>query len=103
MPPSGPTSEVLVAQTTAPADAAALEACEATNGRLVVVADHHPEGGLGAAVLQGLVMAQTPSTKLAHLAVRHRPISGSTAELLDFEGISSHHIETAALALLGRA
>jgi transketolase len=79
-----------------------LEACEATQGRLVVVEDHRPEGGLGAALCQLISANGASPTEIAHLAVRKLPISGTSAELLDFEGISAVHVEEAAKVLVGR-
>lgn len=76
-----------------------LAASEATGGRLVVAEDHRPEGGLGAAVALALSAAGA-STRIAHLAVRVLPTSGTSAEQLDFAGISARRIEAAARTLL---
>ncbi len=85
-----------------PADAATLlAAAEATGGRLVVAEDHHPEGGLGAAVLDALTGAGRIDLALAHLAVREMPGSGTPAELLGGSGIDAAHIADAARGLLG--
>jgi transketolase len=46
-----------------------LPAVGATGDRLVVVEDHHPEGGIGAVVLQALSAAGHPAA-ITHLAVR---------------------------------
>lgn len=84
-----------------PVDAATLAAAaRATQGRLVVAEDHHPEGGLGSAVADALLAARVPRLRLSHLAVRKMPGSGTTAELLDAAGISARHIEAAAKELL---
>ncbi|MFE6555745.1 transketolase [Streptomyces sp. NPDC057746] len=84
-----------------PVDAATLAAAaHATQGRLVVAEDHHPEGGLGSAVADALLAARVPQLRLSHLAVRKMPGSGTTAELLDAAGISARHIEAAAKELL---
>src|SRR5581483_6727693 len=57
-----------------PVDLATLTAAAAaTNGRFVVAEDHHPEGGLGAAVLDALVSPAGPRLHWAHLAVRDMP------------------------------
>jgi transketolase len=70
-----------------------------TGGRLVVVEDHYPEGGLGAAVLEALArMRLTP--RVAHLAVRDRPGSGAPDELLAAAGIDAASIVEAARALV---
>ena len=84
-----------------PADTATLAAAAAaTGGRLVVAEDHHPEGGLGAAVLDALTGAGRADLAVAHLAVREMPGSGTPRELLDASGISASHIADAARGLL---
>ncbi|MET8965620.1 transketolase [Streptomyces sp. NPDC004074] len=77
-----------------------VAAARATQGRLVVAEDHHPEGGLGSAVAAALLAARVPQLRLSHLAVRKMPGSGTTAELLDAAGISARHIDAAAKELL---
>ena len=74
------------------------EAARVTNGRLVVVEDHYPEGGIGAAVLEAL--AGDPPVRLAHLAVKELPESGKPEELMNAAGISSRHIVAAATKLV---
>jgi transketolase len=84
-----------------PADAATLaEAAAATGGRLVIAEDHHPEGGLGAAVLDALTGAGRAELSVAHLAVRELPGSGTTGELLAEAGIDADGIARAARRLL---
>jgi len=84
-----------------PVDAATLtEAAAATGGRLVLVEDHHPEGGLGSAVVGALTGAGRIELAVTHLAVREMPGSGTTAELLDAAGIDAAHIAAAARTLL---
>jgi transketolase len=73
------------------------EAARVTKGRLVVVEDHYPEGGLGAAVLEAL--AEDPPIRMAHLAVKGLPESGKPEELMNAAGISSRHIVAAATKL----
>src|SRR5947209_2859957 len=73
------------------------EAARATRGRLVVVEDHYPEGGLAGAVLEAL--AADPPVRLVHLAVRELPTSGKPEELMNAAGISSKHIVAAATKL----
>jgi transketolase len=81
-----------------PLDGATLrEAAADTGGRLLVVEDHHPEGGLGSAVMEELAAERC---RIAHLAVSNLPGSGSTAELLDDVGISARHIVNAAEGLV---
>ncbi|MBO0713719.1 MAG: transketolase [Acidimicrobiales bacterium] len=73
-----------------PVDGVTLrEAVADTGGRLVVVEDHHPEGGLGSAVMEELARERC---RIEHLAVSDLPGSGTTAELLDRAGISARHI-----------
>ncbi|MGW5590980.1 transketolase [Streptomyces sp. NPDC003857] len=94
-------SRVIDLYSVKPVDAATLAAAaRATQGRLVVAEDHHPEGGLGSAVADALLAARVPQLRLSHLAVRKMPGSGTTAELLDAAGISARHIEAAAKELL---
>ena len=86
-----------------PLDTATLAAAAtATGGRVVVVEDHSPAGGLGEAVIAGLVEAGVASLQVTHLAVRSLSSSGTPAELLDMAGISSPHVVAAAKVLLGR-
>ncbi|GAA1840948.1 transketolase [Asanoa iriomotensis] len=83
-----------------PIDTATLrDAVAATDGRIVVVEDHHPEGGLGSAVADALLAAGAPTLRFTHLAVRELPGSGSTAEQLGAEGIDADTIAGAARAL----
>jgi transketolase len=77
-----------------------IEAADATAGRLVVVEDHYPAGGLGGAVLEALNDAGHP-VRITHLAVRGLPGSGTPAELMDAAGISATQVVQAARDLLG--
>ncbi|MFI5282773.1 MAG: transketolase [Candidatus Dormibacterales bacterium] len=74
------------------------EAVTATKGRLVIVEDHYPEGGIGAAVMEAL--AHDGATRIAHLAVSGLPGSGKPEELMNAAGISSRHIVAAATKLI---
>ncbi|HAF20840.1 MAG TPA: transketolase, partial [Chloroflexi bacterium] len=74
------------------------EAARATKGRFVIVEDHYPEGGLGAAVLEAF--AAEDSLHVAHLAVKGLPTSGKPEELMNAAGISARHIVAAATKLL---
>jgi transketolase len=86
-----------------PIDIATLTAAAAaTGGRLVLVEDHHPEGGLGAAVLDALTGEGRTELDIAHLAVRIMPGSGTGEELLNEAGISANHIADAARGLLAK-
>jgi len=64
-----------------PIDAATLAAAARETGKLVVVEDHWPEGGLGEAVLAALA-ARGVSCEFRHLAVQDMPHSGKPDELL---------------------
>jgi transketolase len=74
-------------------------AAAATGGRIVVAEDHHPEGGLGSAVVDALTAAGRAELSVVHLAVREMPGSGTPAELLDSAGIDAAHIAAAARGL----
>jgi transketolase len=77
-----------------------VTAVAATNGRLIVAEDHHPEGGLGSAVADALLNAGPQKVWLTHLAVREMPGSGTPEELLAESGIDAAHIAAAARDLL---
>jgi transketolase len=81
-------------------DATLAEAAAATSGRVVVAEDHHPEGGLGSAVMASLVGSQQSNLQVAHLAVRAMPGSGTGAELMAWAGIDADHIAAAARELV---
>jgi transketolase len=84
-----------------PLDAETLAAAaEATQGRLVTVEDHWPEGGLGDAVAAVLASTEDPP-RVVKLAVREMPGSGKPAELLAAAGIDAEHIAAAAHRLVG--
>jgi transketolase len=76
------------------------EAARVTKGRFVIVEDHYPEGGLGAAVLEAF--APEDGIHVAHLAVKSLPGSGKPEELMNAAGISSKHIVAAATKLLAK-
>ncbi|MFF8914034.1 transketolase [Streptomyces sp. NPDC015032] len=84
-----------------PLDFDTLARAARETGALVLVEDHHPEGGIGEAVLSALA-AQRLAPAVAHLAVRNLPGSGTTSELLDAAGISRTHIVRTAQDLAGR-
>jgi transketolase len=98
----GVSARVIDLYSVKPVDTATLAAAAAaTGGRLVLVEDHHPEGGLGSAVIDALTAAGRTELAVVHLAVRELPGSGTSAELLDAAGISADHITAAARQLLG--
>ena len=76
------------------------KAVRETGGRLVVVEDHWTEGGLGDAVVAGLVGLGVKDIALRHLAVHEMPSSGKPAELLEAAGIAARDIAAAVRALL---
>ncbi len=83
-----------------PVDTQALiTAADATRGRLVVVEDHYPAGGIGGAVLEALSDAGHPA-RIVHLAVRSLPGSGTPPELMEAAGISAAWVVQAARQLL---
>ena len=83
-----------------PIDTPTLVRAARDTGRFVLVEDHHPEGGLGSAVLGALAEAGPLEVSVASLAVRDLPGSGTTEELLDAAGISAPHIADSARSLL---
>ncbi|MEV8515222.1 transketolase [Dactylosporangium sp. NPDC051484] len=97
----GITARVIDAYCVKPIDSAALAAAaSATGGRIVVAEDHHPEGGLGSAVIDSLVAGGSTGLRITHLAVRDMPGSGSPEELLAWAGIDAEHITAAARHLV---
>jgi transketolase len=82
-----------------PIDGATLAAAARETGRLVVVEDHWPEGGLGDAVLAALA-EEGVTCEFRHLAIREMPRSGKPDELLAAYGIDAAAIAAAARALV---
>jgi transketolase len=78
-----------------PIDGATLAAAARETGKLVIVEDHWPEGGLGEAVLAALA-EHGASAEIRHLAVREMPRSGKPDELLHAFGIDADAIVEAA-------
>lgn len=94
-------ARVLDCYSVKPIDAATVsEAVTVTSGRIVVAEDHHPEGGLGSAVIESLASGGHTQFQIAHLAVRGLPGSGTGAELMAWAGIDTDHIATAARQLV---
>jgi transketolase len=82
-----------------PVDTATLlAAAEATDGRLVTVEDHWPEGGLGEAVLSALAESDA-RPRVRKLAVTEMPRSGKPADLMKAAGIDAEAIAAAVKAL----
>jgi len=93
----GITARVVDVYSVKPIDTDTLTAAAAaTGGRIVVAEDHHPEGGLGSAVVDALTGAGRAELSVRHLAVRNMPGSGTSAELLNAAGINAEHIAAAA-------
>jgi transketolase len=98
----GISARVIDGYSVKPIDIATLAAAAAvTNGRIVVAEDHHPEGGLGSAVIDALIDNGASDLRMAHLAVRGMPGSGTGQELMAWAGIDADHIVAAARNLLG--
>jgi transketolase len=83
-----------------PIDTSTLRAAsDATGGRLVVVEDHYPQGGIGAAVMEALALEPAPP-RVTHLAVRSLPGSGTPEELMATAGIDADAIVAAVTQLV---
>jgi transketolase len=92
---SGISVRVIDAYSIKPIDGDTLRAAaQTTNGNVVAVEDHWPEGGLGEAVLSAL-SEESDTLHFEHLAVEIMPGSGKSEELLDAAGISANHIADA--------
>ncbi|XP_045850475.1 transketolase-like protein 1 [Meles meles] len=70
----------------------------ATDGRIITVEDHYPEGGIGEAVCAAVSME--PDILVHQLAVPAVPRSGKPSELLDMYGVSARHIIVAVKCML---
>jgi transketolase len=103
----GITVRVIDAYSVKPIDAHTLhEAVRATGGKMVVVEDHWPEGGLGDAVLEAFSRNEKggyagPLPVVVKLGVRDMPTSGTPDELMDAAGITAKHIVSAVKSLVG--
>jgi len=98
---SGVKVRLIDAYSVKPLDARGIaDAVRDTGGRLVIAEDHWPEGGLGDAVVSGLVALGVNGIVLRHLAVRDMPTSGKPAELLEAAGIAARDIAAAVRALI---
>ncbi len=87
---------VIDAYSVKPIDKASLhEAARVTGGRLVVVEDHWPDGGLGDAVLDAFAGATEKAPAVVKLAVRSMPTSGTPAQLMKEAGIDAEAIAQA--------
>ncbi|MFD8377971.1 transketolase [Streptomyces sp. NPDC059679] len=95
-------ARVIDLYTVKPADAQTLRAAADLTGALVTVEDHHPEGGLGDAVLEAFCDGY-PMPPTARLAVRDMPTSATPAQQLAAAGIDAEAIAAAARQLVGAA
>ncbi len=83
------------------------DAVAATGGRIVVVEDHWPQGGIGSAILECFAThTASPSDhatafQMTHLAPSSLPGSATPQEQLDANGISARHIVEAVKVLIG--
>jgi len=94
---AGVNVRVVDAYSVQPLDAVGLRHHTAEcGGRVVVVEDHFPAGGLGEAVAGALAGI----SRIVHLCVRELPRSGKPDELLDAYGINARHIRQAVEGLL---
>uniref|UniRef100_UPI00358E1FE9 transketolase-like protein 2 isoform X1 n=1 Tax=Myxine glutinosa TaxID=7769 RepID=UPI00358E1FE9 len=86
--------------TVKPIDVEAIVAnAKATGGRVLVVEDHYPEGGLGEAVCGAV--ASEPGIVVKRLAVSRVPRSGKPTELLERFGIDANSIVSAVCSAFG--
>ncbi|MEW1824901.1 transketolase [Streptomyces sp. NPDC088196] len=85
-----------------PVDAETLRQAAEDTGCLLTVEDHHPEGGLGDAVLDAFLDGR-PVPRLVRLAVRTMPGSASPAEQLHAAGIDAESIAAAGRLLVETA
>ncbi|MEG3626689.1 transketolase [Streptomyces poriticola] len=85
-----------------PVDAATLRGAAEDTGCLLTVEDHHPEGGLGDAVLDAFTDGR-PVPRLVRLAVRTMPGSAAPDEQLHAAGIDAESIAVAGRLLVEEA
>ncbi|GGL80916.1 transketolase [Streptomyces fumigatiscleroticus] len=85
-----------------PVDHTTLRRAAEETGLLMTVEDHHPEGGIGDAVLDAFLDGR-PVPRLVRLAVRTMPGSASPDEQLHAAGIDAASIATAGRLLVEQA
>jgi transketolase len=81
-------------------DETLFAAAEDTDGKIITVEDHWPEGGLGEAVLEAFTQTDAPLPQVVKLAVEGMPGSGTPAQLMEEAGISAHDIVQAVKAMI---
>ncbi len=85
----GITARVIDLYSIKPIDTKALKKAASETSKLIVIEDHHPEGGMAEAVRTAVGNTGVP---IHSLAVRKMPMSGTREELLDYEEISANAI-----------
>lgn len=70
------------------------------SGKVVIVEDHWPEGGLGDAVLEALATQPLNNLRVVQLAMKDMPGSGTPDELMHAAGIDADAIIKAVKSLL---
>lgn len=86
---------VIDAYSIVPLDAKSIKKnVDETKGKLIVVEDHYPVGGLGTQIAHHI------GASFTHLCVKDQPRSGSPEELMDKYGISAKSIVAAAKKMI---
>ncbi|MET9560051.1 transketolase [Streptomyces tauricus] len=85
-----------------PVDRETLREAAEQTGCLLTVEDHHPEGGIGDAVLDAFLDGR-PTPRLVRLAVRDMPGSATPAEQLHAAGIDAESIVASVKLLVENA
>ncbi|WP_413759594.1 transketolase [Streptomyces sp. MMBL 11-3] len=85
-----------------PVDRETLRTAAEQTGCLLTVEDHHPEGGLGDAVVEAFLDGR-PTPRLVRLAVRDMPGSATPAEQLHAAGIDAESVAAAVQLLVESA
>jgi transketolase len=83
-----------------PIDRETLHQAAKETGKILVVEDHWPEGGLGDAVLEAFAGTSGPLPRVVKLGVQGMPGSGTPQQMLEAAGISADHIVKAVKALI---
>lgn len=96
--PEGLPVRVIDAYSVQPLDATTIaRAAEAVKGKVIVVEDHYPAGGLGEAVAAALA----GRARIVHLCIRELPRSGRPDELIERYGIGAARIASEVRNLAG--
>ncbi|KAA0930252.1 transketolase [Streptomyces apricus] len=85
-----------------PVDRETLRTAAEQTGCLLTVEDHHPEGGLGDAVVEAFLDGR-PTPRLVRLAVRDMPGSATPAEQVHAAGIDAESVAAAVQLLVESA